>query len=358
VRDFTTTGDTLGGMQDRPRPASSHWTATRVVFLAIALLALYVVWPSLMGVLSTWPELLSLSPWWFAVMLAAEAASFVCVWALQRLALRTDQWYGVATAQLAGNAVSRTVPGGAASGGAVQFRMLVDAGLPATSVGGGLAAASLIGTATLLALPLLSLPAVLAGRPVPSGLALAAWLGAGVFVLAFGTGAILLTTNEPLRRIGVATAWLLAKAHHPSDDLPERLRTERDEIRRVLGRRWWVALLASLGNWLFDYLALLAALAAVGSFPRPSLVLLAYVASMVLAMIPITPGGLGFVEAGLTALLVVAGVSAGDAALATLAYRLVAFWLPIPAGVLATALHRRRFRARRQPEAEVQRPNA
>jgi uncharacterized protein (TIRG00374 family) len=345
-------------MQDRPPAVHSRWSVTRVVFLAIALLALYVVWPSLMGVLSTWPELLSLSPWWFAVMLASEAASFVCVWALQRLALRTDQWYGIATAQLAGNAVSRTVPGGAASGAAVQFRMLVDAGIPATSVGAGLAAASLISTATLLALPLLSLPAVLAGRPVPSGLVLAAWLGAGVFVLAFGTGAILLSTDEPLRRIGIATAWLLAKAHRPSDDLPNRLRSERDEIRRVLGRRWWEALLASLGNWLFDYLALLAALAAVGSFPRPSLVLLAYVASMVLAMIPITPGGLGFVEAGLTALLVVAEVSAGDAALATLAYRLVSFWLPIPAGALATALHRRRFRARKRPEAELQRPNA
>jgi uncharacterized protein (TIRG00374 family) len=345
-------------MPEREQSARARWSPARVAFLLGALLALYVVWPGLLGVLSTWPELLSLNPWWFAVMLVLEAASFVCVWALQRLALRTDQWFGIATAQLAGNAVSRTVPGGAASGAAVQFRMLVDARVQAASVGAGLAAASLISTATLLALPLLSLPAVLAGRPVPSGLALSAWLGTGVFVLAFGAGAILLTTDEPLRRIGVATAWLLTKAHHPSDDLPNRLRMERDEIRRVLGRRWWVALLASLGNWLFDYLALLAALAAVGSFPRPSLVLLAYVASMVLAMIPITPGGLGFVEAGLTALLVVAGVGAGDAALATLAYRLVAFWLPIPAGLIATALHRRRFRTRRRLEAEVQRPNA
>ena len=58
-----------------------------------------------------------------------------------------------------------------------------------------------------------------------------------------------------------------------------------------------------MGNWLFDYLALLAALTAVGSRPRPSLVLLAYVAAALLGMIPITPGGLGFVEAGLAATL-------------------------------------------------------
>ena len=53
---------------------------------------------------------------------------------------------------------------------------------------------------------------------------------------------------------------------------------------------------------------------------------------MVLAMIPITPGGLGFVEAGLAGLLVVAGVDGGRAALAVLAYRLVSYWLPLPIG--------------------------
>jgi uncharacterized protein (TIRG00374 family) len=73
-------------------------------------------------------------------------------------------------------------------------------------------------------------------------------------------------------------------------------------------------------------------------------VLLAYYASMVLAMIPITPGGLGFVEAGLTGLLALAGVAAGDSELAVLAYRLVSVGLPLRAGGVAAALHRRRYR--------------
>lgn len=49
-----------------------------------------------------------------------------------------------------------------------------------------------------------------------------------------------------------------------------------------------------------------------------------------LAMIPTTPGGLGFVEVGLTATLTTAGVSGSRRLLATLVYRLVAFRLPIP----------------------------
>jgi len=60
-------------------------------------------------------------------------------------------------------------------------------------------------------------------------------------------------------------------------------------------------------------------------------------------MIPITPGGLGFVEAGLAATLTLAGVSAPDAVLATLAYRLVSYWMPLLVGPIAYALHRRRY---------------
>ena len=62
-------------------------------------------------------------------------------------------------------------------------------------------------------------------------------------------------------------------------------------------------------------------------------------------MIPATPGGLGFVEAGLTGLLALAGVSPGTAAVATLAYRLLGFWLPLPIGFGAYVLARRRFGA-------------
>jgi uncharacterized protein (TIRG00374 family) len=61
-------------------------------------------------------------------------------------------------------------------------------------------------------------------------------------------------------------------------------------------------------------------------------------------MIPLTPGGLGFVEAGLTGMLALAGVAGAAAAVATLAYRLIAFWLPIPAGGLAYVAFRREYR--------------
>ena len=60
-------------------------------------------------------------------------------------------------------------------------------------------------------------------------------------------------------------------------------------------------------------------------------------------MIPITPGGLGFVEAGLAATLVWAGVPTANATLATLAYRLVSYWLPLVLGIAAAVVYRARY---------------
>jgi uncharacterized membrane protein YbhN (UPF0104 family) len=49
------------------------------------------------------------------------------------------------------------------------------------------------------------------------------------------------------------------------------------------------------------------------------------------------------VEASLSGLLILAGVAAGDAFLATLAYRLASYWIPLLAGPVAYSLFRRRY---------------
>ncbi|MFN8233639.1 MAG: lysylphosphatidylglycerol synthase transmembrane domain-containing protein [Actinomycetota bacterium] len=321
----------------------------RLIFLGVTGIALYVLWPSLLQVFSSWPELLTINPIWFPVMLALEVASFGCAWGLQRLALRTGRWFGVATSQMAGNAFSRIVPGGAAAGAALQYRLLVQTGIPSGTIGTALTATSLISSATLFALPVLALPAIIFGAPAPRGLTQAAWLGAALFALAATLGAVLISTDRPVRSAARSIQSLSNRFHKRHETgLPDRLIVERNRARETLGSRWWLALLTAVGNWIFDYLALLAALAAVGTRPRPSLVLLAYVASMVLGMIPITPGGLGFVEAGLTATLTLAGVPGAEAVLATLAYRLVSYWMPLAIGPFAYLLHQRRYRERQQ----------
>jgi uncharacterized protein (TIRG00374 family) len=327
-----------------PKVRRAFWK--RLIFLAVTLVSLYLLWPSLLSVFSAWPDLVEINVAWFAAMLVGEIASFLCMWALIALAVRTHDMFAVATSQLVGTAVSRVVPAGAAAGPALQFRMMVDAGMSAARVGSGLAATSLIGGVTLLALPVLAVPTALIGSPIPPGLENATLFGAVVFLLLMGVGAISLSWDRPLEALGRALQWLrnrLYRRRRPITNLPERLVQERNDLRKTLGSTWWKALLYAIGNSLFDYLALLSALTAVGSSPRPALVLLGYVTARILSFVPITPGGLGFVEAGLTGMLLLAGISGADTVLATLAYRLVSFWLPLPAGLAAFALFRRRY---------------
>ena len=102
----------------------------------------------------------------------------------------------------------------------------------------------------------------------------------------------------------------------------------------------------ALARSIADYLCLLAAVAAVTPTPNPALVLLAFVAAAVLRMLPLTPGGLGPVEAALIPLLAAAGLEKSGAVLATLAYRMASLWLPLlvrdPRGVVAAPARRRR----------------
>ena len=125
--------------------------------------------------------------------------------------------------------------------------------------------------------------------------------------------------------------------------LPQEFIADRDFIRSTVGARWRAATLAAVGSTGFDYLALLCALRAVGAAPRPSLVVLSYAAAELLALIPLTPGGLGFAEAGLVGTLTLAGVPAHHALTATLLYRLVAYWLPLPVGGITYVLFRLRY---------------
>ncbi len=302
--------------------------------------------------LSSWDSVRQLSWWWLIVAALAQVGAFSMVWSLQRLVLRTDSWFPVVTSQLAGNAAGRLVPGGAATGAAVQFRMLRSAGVSTANATSGLTAAGLLQLATTLALPLVALPGVLFGAPAPSSLVNAAWLGALLFVMLLLLVVAAFADDRALTWIGRAVDAVkrrVPKVSAPSRATAGVLLSERDSLRKQLGAHWLRAAVFAVGRAGFDYLTLLIAIAAFGADAHPSLVLLAYASAALLGMVPLTPGGLGFVEAGLTATLILAGVSPGDAVSVALLYRLVSFWLPIPAGMVAGVLHRVRFGGSGEP---------
>jgi uncharacterized protein (TIRG00374 family) len=330
------------GEQELEAPTGKRRSLRRTVFwLAVSAVSLYLVAPSVIEAFGSWRQIQRLSPAWLGAMAALELAALACLWEVQRVSLRDARWQPVIASQLAGNALAKVAPGGGAMGAALQYRMLVEAGLASGGVVAGLTAANLLVFSIVLALPVLSIPAILRGG-VDHDLVNAAVVGLVVFAVLFAVGAVMLSSDRPLLWVGRLVQRVrnrLRRGTEPLQHLPQRLVTERNRILSTLGPHWKRALAGALGRWCFDFGCLLAALRALQALPRPGLVLLAFCVAQLLAQIPITPGGLGFVEAGLTSMLTLVGVPAGAAVVATFAYRLFSYWLQLPLGLLGLALN-------------------
>ena len=208
----------------------------RVLMLVVTGVALYLVLPGLIVMFGSLPQLEGVFPAWFVPIFVLEAAAFLCIWALMRIALHTDKWFDVACAQLTGNALSRALPGGAATGGATMYSMLSRSGFDGPTASTALTAVGLLSTATLFVLPILALPAILFGLAVSSELLQGAILGGvlGIFLL---TGAsILLVSDRVVRGVGhvarlvraarAATTRAVAEPRRPTGRVA-RLRAQR-----------------------------------------------------------------------------------------------------------------------------------
>ena len=139
----------------------------RAVGLTVTGVGLYVVAPSLVAVLDQWPDLQRVRPLWFVFLVLLEAGSMAALWFLLRITLPTTPWFVNASSQLAGNAAAKVLPGGNAAGSVVQASMLVRGGQPGGAVATAMGSMGLLTTGMLLALPILTVPAVIL-RPPPA----------------------------------------------------------------------------------------------------------------------------------------------------------------------------------------------
>ncbi|HEV3227252.1 MAG TPA: lysylphosphatidylglycerol synthase transmembrane domain-containing protein [Acidimicrobiales bacterium] len=331
----------------------------RVVMLAVTVGALVLVWPVLRSVYGEFGDVRRIAPGWLVAIVLTVAAQLIANWQLQRIILRTDRWLDVAAPQLVGNAVSRLVPGGNAFGAGAQVRMLTATGLPLTRSVASLGAIGVIGTITgFIVLPVVVLAATAAGSSVDSRLQLAMWAGAAVLVVILLGGARLVRREGTWRRLAHAISFVQRVLRQPDDPraLEARMLSERDLILDVLRDRPWRPLLLDLVRASTDYLALYLALRATGAHVNPAAVLAAFIVANLAGMIPLTPGGLGFVEAGLSGVLAVAGATQMQADLTVVTYRVAETWLPCSWGVIALVVFQRRHRERRLTELLVTQP--
>ena len=318
----------------------------RAVGLTITGVGLYVVAPSLVTMFSAWPQLAEVDAPWFLVLTGLQVGRLVSLWWLTKLALAPSRpdvprlgWGVTATAQLAGSAAAKILPGGGAAGGMVQAKVLIDSGQPGKDVASGLTAIGLLNNAVLFLLPILTIPALLIGPPPAEQLQLGLVVSVVLAAAIVAIGVTALTWPRLVAATGraIGAALHLVRRSVTPAGVADGLLAQRQRISDAFRGRWWRSVFAMAASRMFDYASLVAALVAFGAHARPSEVLLAFVVSQALAIVPITPGGVGFVDVGLTGMLVLIGIPTDTAVIGTLLYRLFSFWLPIPVGALAWA---------------------
>ncbi len=137
---------------------------------------------------------------------------------------------------------------------------------------------------------------------------------------------------------------------------PAEVRSQAESIAEqsqqlLRGRKAFLTLGWSFGYWLTDAAVLYLMLWGLGSAPHIGAVLLAYTVGRLIAIIPLTPGGIGIVEVAETAILSAFGVPPAVAAVAVIAYRVFSFWLVNLVGIgAAIMLHRSGVAIKAAPE--------
>ncbi|MQA11166.1 MAG: flippase-like domain-containing protein [Pseudonocardiaceae bacterium] len=302
-------------------------------------------------------------------LLLAAAAEFVSLGMFARLQRRLLNAFGVhlplpRSLALAYSraAITFSMPAGSAVSAAYAFRQFRLGGANRSAAATVLVLAGLVSTGAL---------ALLYGTGVLTTgvLELSAASDIHPAVIALATLAVLVAITLVIRRLvrsrkaaGPAAADPAPEPQpeRPAHQWPSRwprvtnaMRELTDALRgsrSVPYRHWGLALGAATTNWLTDLLCLAAAARA---FDLPlDLVQLGtiYLTVQIVRQVPLTPGGIGVIEASLLTGLVSAGAAESPAAAAVLAYRLLSCWLIIPVGLLAFAVLRRGQRGA-QPSA-------
>jgi putative heme transporter len=267
---------------------------------------------------------------------ALEVAALLAYSKLTRVALsptplKTRTLFRI---QLSTKALTNVVPGGSAAGPALGFRLLLLAGEERASAGFALALVGLGSAALLNVILWITFVVSIPFSGVRPGYVTIALFGVLVLAAFFGLiFAAIRGADRAERIIGRLAARFRFIDADRSSTFIRRFGNRAEELigkPRLLGR---LVLWASL-NWLVDAAALWVFLLAFGVHLRPDAVLVAFCLANITASIPITPGGLGLFEAALGAALGLFGAPIAAGALGISAYRLAAYWIPIPVGGL------------------------
>jgi len=298
----------------------------------------YLVLPQIAGARKALEVLSGVRPEYLVAGTALQVLSVAAYAALTRSVLPAQDrpsFFTLLRVDTTTLGVSHIVPGGAATAGALRFKLLMAAGVSGPDAALG---AAVQGVGSAIVLNVLLWMGLVVSIPLrgfdPLYTTAAA---AGALLVAAGVAAVLLLTRGQESSVRAVRA-VARRVPLLSEDTAERfVRTAAVrlvELSRDRGMLAQAVLWATL-NWLLDAASLWVFVAAYGYELGLDGLIVAFGLANVVAALPITPGGLGLVEGVLVPTIVGFGAPRGIAVLGVVSYRLVNFWLPIPVAGLA-----------------------
>jgi len=331
------------------RRTTSRWSqARRVVLLFASVVALeYVAVHLLAGARRSWPSLGAAAPLLIAAALVVELASLASFSRLTSVLLvgRRPRYGTVLAIDVTGNGFSHVVPGGGATAAALRLRLYGRAGVVPGEAAAAAAVQYAVTLVWLVAVLVLGLVVAVPGAGTQPLVRTATVVAAVVVTALAGLVAVLLARPEQI--VAVAHALARALPFVGPDVLEALARSLVGTVRLLLSspRTSRRAVLWAMAYWSLDATALHLSLWAFGHPPDPGGLLTTYALVSLLALLPVTPGGLGLVEGAAVPLLVSFGTPHDAALLGVLTWRLFGFWLTIPLGAATYVwLHATRLR--------------
>jgi putative heme transporter len=247
-------------------------------------------------------------------------------------------------------AVANSVPGGSAIGIGMTYSMLGSWGYSRSRTTTAVLVSGVWNSFIKLGMPVLALALVALQGGATGGRVVAALLGIAGLVAAVVVFALMLRSEEGARRFGllagrIATRLLAIIGRPPVSGWELATVKFRNRTIDLVEHRWIAITVWSLVSHLSLYVVLLITLRDVGVSDAEvswAQVLAVFAFARLATAIPLTPGGLGFVEGVLAIGLVGAGGDPDEVAAAVVVYRALTWALPILVGIGCYLWWRRR----------------
>ncbi len=316
-------------------PSGLKSTLVALKWVIFAIIIYFFVLPLIPGFGKAFSELSKVRPSLLVLGLGLEFSALFAYSLLTHAALGDSRHsisiWRLFRIQLSTKSVSEVLPAGSAASSALGFKLLTSSGVPGPDAGFALATAGL-GSAVVLNLILwVGLIASIPGQGVNAAYGSAALVGVILMLVAT---ALVVGLIDGQGRAERSIKWIATKLRMDPDNAADVLRQlgfRLQGLAREPGLKERVFVWALL-NWLLDMAALWVFLLAFGADIDLRNLIVAFGLANIMAVVPITPGGLGIVEGIYIPTLVGFGLTRSVATVGVLSYRIAQYWMPLIVG--------------------------